>query len=220
MDLSQYEEGKKADERRVWKAVYIAVIFHVIVFLAQYNGFRAGPIKRVQEPVINIQIYEPPKPPEQKAPSKIERTIFKPIPDPTPDQPELRVAEVPDDFWQAMEPADDLFDYDDQDIMPRPQVLDEYQVSQPPQAISQPQPVYPEIARAARVSGRVIARIVVGADGSVQNVTILRGIKGNFATFFNSEAIEALKRWRYQPAIHNGRPVPVRIIVTLIFTLS
>jgi len=221
MDFEEYERLKGVDEKRTWNAVYIAVIFHLILFFAQYNVFQAKAIEKKKKDIFEVKKYIPPKPPEKKQQQKkIQRTVFKPIPDPTPDEPEIDVEEIPEDYWEPEEDFDDFVDYDDEDVMPTAQVMNEFEVSQPPEAVSKPQPKYPEIARAARVSGRVIAQIVVGTDGRVQSVKILRGIKGNFETFFNNEAIRALKQWKYKPAIHNGMPVPVRINVTLIFTLN
>jgi protein TonB len=83
---------------------------------------------------------------------------------------------------------------------------------------SRVQPRYPDIARRARVEGRVILMIVIGPDGAVGPIEVVRGPDPRHG--FELAAIEAVKRWRYQPALLNGRPVAVYATVVIDFTLS
>jgi len=84
----------------------------------------------------------------------------------------------------------------------------------PPERIKYVQPFYPEAAREAGVSGIVIAELVVGEDGKVTDVTILRSI-----ALLDEAALDAVRQWRYTPTLLNGRPVPVIITVTINFTM-
>jgi protein TonB len=85
----------------------------------------------------------------------------------------------------------------------------------PPRKLNDAPPVYPSIAREARVQGVVILEATIGPDGSVDNVKVLRGIP-----LLNEAAVDAVRKWRYSPTTLNGVPVPVIMSVTVNFTLG
>ena len=66
------------------------------------------------------------------------------------------------------------------------------------------EPVYPEMARAARVIGLVMLQVLVDEAGEVQDLKVLRG-----HPLLNSAALEAVRQWRYSPTTLNGQPVSV-----------
>ena len=66
------------------------------------------------------------------------------------------------------------------------------------------EPVYPELARTARVKGLVMLEVLVSEAGEVQNVKVLRG-----HPLLNRAALEAVRQWRYSPTTLNGEPVSV-----------
>ncbi|MGE5568478.1 MAG: energy transducer TonB [Rhodospirillales bacterium] len=76
-------------------------------------------------------------------------------------------------------------------------------------------PVYPPIARQARVSGVVRVEAVVGTDGRVLKATALSG-----PPLLRQAAVEAVQRWRYRPGRLNGQPVQVTTQVDVSFTLN
>ena len=75
-------------------------------------------------------------------------------------------------------------------------------------------PVYPDVARAARVQGVVILEAIIGPTGQVTEVTVLRSVP-----LLDEAAINAVKQWAYTPTLLNGVPVPVIMTVTVNFTL-
>ena len=75
-------------------------------------------------------------------------------------------------------------------------------------------PDYPEMARQARVTGTVILEIVVGRSGEVESLKVLRS-----DPLFDEAAVEAVRQWRYQPALQAGRPVRVYLTVRVEFGL-
>ena len=85
----------------------------------------------------------------------------------------------------------------------------------PPQKTHHVAPVYPSIARSARVSGTVILEAVIAEDGRVEDVRVLRSI-----ALLDEAAIEAVRQWRFTPTLLNGRPVRVLMTVTVSFTLN
>lgn len=76
-------------------------------------------------------------------------------------------------------------------------------------------PVYPPIAQAARVQGSVILEAIIGIDGKVQDLRVLRSIP-----LLDQAAIDAVRRWEYSATLLNGVPVPVVMTVTVTFTLN
>ena len=76
-------------------------------------------------------------------------------------------------------------------------------------------PVYPEVPRKARIEGRVTVQAVIGLDGSVESVDVLRSSN----PFFDEAALSAVKQWRYRPATMNGVPVRVYFTVEVGFVL-
>ena len=84
-----------------------------------------------------------------------------------------------------------------------------------PVKIVEAAPIYPAIARSARVQGVVILEAVLDVHGSVESVRVLRSIP-----LLDQAAMDAVQQWRYTPALLNGRPVPVVMTVTVNFRLE
>ena len=75
------------------------------------------------------------------------------------------------------------------------------------------QPEYPRMARLRRIQGIVILEVTVDREGNVSNVSVLRSDAGGFG----EAAVEAVRQWRYEPTIMNGRPVSVVLTDTVRF---
>jgi protein TonB len=75
-------------------------------------------------------------------------------------------------------------------------------------------PRYPPVAQSARVSGVVILEAVIGLDGRVTDVKILRSVP-----LLDDAAIAAVRQWEYTPTLLNGVAVPVIMTVTVNFQL-
>ena len=76
-------------------------------------------------------------------------------------------------------------------------------------------PVYPELAKRARVDQIVMLEVSVDEEGNVANVRVIRG-----HPLLDQAAIDAVKQWKYSPTLLNGEPVPVIATVTVIFKLG
>ena len=85
----------------------------------------------------------------------------------------------------------------------------------PPQPLYAPPPVYPVLARQARVEGLVVLDATFDAQGSVTNLTVISGPQLLYAT-----ALQTVKTWKYEPVHLNGVPVPFRMEVTVNFHLN
>ena len=73
-------------------------------------------------------------------------------------------------------------------------------------------PRYPPEAAAAGVQGNVLAEIVVNEAGLVTDAKIVRSIP-----MLDEAALQAVRNWRFEPAMVDGRTVPVRMVVTVNF---
>lgn len=86
----------------------------------------------------------------------------------------------------------------------------------PPKPIKKVEPVYPEVARKAKVEGVVILNVRTDEYGRVVRVKVLRGK----APLLNDAAIDAVKQWIYEPFILNGKPRQVVFTATVQFKLK
>ncbi len=85
----------------------------------------------------------------------------------------------------------------------------------PPRALLQPAPIYPTIARQARIQGVVSIDAVIDPEG---NVAEMRAVSG--PPLLISAALEAVRQWKYEPTYLNDQPIAVQLIVTVTFQLS
>ena len=83
-----------------------------------------------------------------------------------------------------------------------------------PRVVSLVPPVYPVLAKKARVQGTVIMEATVTAEGTVDEIHV---ISGN--PLLIQAAIDCLKQWRYEPTYLNGEPVPVILTAKINFEL-
>ncbi len=84
-----------------------------------------------------------------------------------------------------------------------------------PRAPSRPAPVYPILARQAKLQGDVLIDAVIDTAGNVVEMQALSG-----HPLLIPAAMEALRKWKYEPTYLNDEPVPVQLVVTVRFRLS
>jgi protein TonB len=75
-------------------------------------------------------------------------------------------------------------------------------------------PVYPEAARKAGIQGIVLLEATTDEQGNVAAVRVLKSIPE-----LDQAAIDALKQWKYEPVIVEGKPKGVAFTVTINFRL-
>jgi periplasmic protein TonB len=81
--------------------------------------------------------------------------------------------------------------------------------------VKKTQPVYPPLARQARIQGTVVLQAEISKTGDIQNLRLISG-----HPMLAPAAIEAVKQWKYKPYLLNGEPVEVETQVQVNFTLS
>ena len=79
-------------------------------------------------------------------------------------------------------------------------------------------PKYPDLARRAGLQGTVVLLAVIETDGTVGEIEVVKSPDQRWG--FDLAAIDAVKQWRYQPALLNGAPVAAYIQVMVEFTLA
>ena len=105
-----------------------------------------------------------------------------------------------------------------QPFVPKPPVP----VSRPPRIsammegflVHKVEPVYPPLARAARVQGTVELQAIISKQGTIERLQVLRG-----HPLLVKAAVDAVQQWRYRPYLLNGEAVEVETHVTVNFSL-
>jgi len=88
-------------------------------------------------------------------------------------------------------------------------------VDQRPALLNNPSPRYTEEARKNKIQGTVVARVLIGTDGSVKQVRITRGLPDGL----DEMAIQAAYQMRFRPAMKSGQPVSFWQSVQIEFNL-
>lgn len=81
--------------------------------------------------------------------------------------------------------------------------------------ISRVPPIYPPVARAARVQGTVVLKALINQMGNVETLELVSG-----HPMLAPAAIDAVKQWKYRPYLLNGKAVNVETQITVNFALS
>jgi periplasmic protein TonB len=86
----------------------------------------------------------------------------------------------------------------------------------PPRKIRDVKPVYPIGALPQHAQGAVLIDAIIGTDGRVQDVRLLHSV----VALLDEAALDAVRRWEYEPTFLNGVPVAVVMTVVVNFALQ
>lgn len=106
-----------------------------------------------------------------------------------------------------------------------------------PRVVHKVQPSYPAEAKAEGVQGLFIIEVVIGKDGAIKDARVvvsaptaerlaeLKPMKGTAGAIegdarLADAALDAVRQWRYEPILKDGRPVDVKALVTVNFKLA
>lgn len=84
-----------------------------------------------------------------------------------------------------------------------------------PQPVFAPDPEYPISFRKHKIQGICVLGVTVGEDGDVRDVHVTRSLDKRL----DQNAIDAVKRWKFRPAMRNGKPVAVKTSIEVGFRL-
>ena len=82
---------------------------------------------------------------------------------------------------------------------------------EPATVVFSAEPVYPANAMG---SGTVVLAVSIDAAGEIQDVKVIKGSGGGF----ESSALEAIKEWKFKPAMLEGKPIPSVVPVAFSFS--
>jgi len=83
------------------------------------------------------------------------------------------------------------------------------------QLINKVTPQYPQIARSARIGGKVVLAATISKNGTIEGLHVVSG-----HPMLINAAMDAVRQWRYKPYILNGEPVEVETTVEVNFSLG
>ncbi len=176
-----------------------------------------GPVLR-PVPLVHV-VPRPPEPPSAPQLPRPPIRDFVPVPGPPPPPVVLSPADAPaivEDVEIPWTPAEEV-------LPPAPPAAatgDETVVAgvdlTRPEVLHRVEPRYTETAIRTRTEGVVVLELLIGADGAVSGITVLRGLPFGLT----QSAVDAARRWRFAPSELDGRPVRVRYHLTVRFELE
>ncbi len=84
-----------------------------------------------------------------------------------------------------------------------------------PVAIFKPEPPYTDAARRAKLQGTSVLWTIIGADGAVKDVRIVKSLDPGL----DQSAVNTIKTWKFKPATKDGTPVACKVSVEVSFKL-
>jgi len=178
------------------------------VIVVPYRELQAPPPLTDKPPPPKVEVTQPVAPPTAAAPV--------PVPD-AEAPPEQKIASQEDLAQSTPGVSSD----GDQQIQVAPPSDEEpafgtyVYAEELPEVITKVNPVYPEMARQANVDGTVMVQALVGKDGKVHDVRVVKSIP-----LLDQSALDAVKQWIFKPALANNKPVAVWVGVPVRFSLN
>jgi periplasmic protein TonB len=84
-----------------------------------------------------------------------------------------------------------------------------------PRVIHAVDPEFTDEARRAKIQGVVSIQVIVDAHGNPQNIQVVRPL----GMGLDQKAVEAVRQYKFSPAMFQGHPVPVRVVIDVAFHL-
>jgi TonB family protein len=85
----------------------------------------------------------------------------------------------------------------------------------PPKLIYSPEPSYTHLAKKHKIQGFCDLYLIVNTQGFPENIRVVKTLPDGL----DERALAAVSQYRFRPAMQNGKPVPIRMIVEMRFRL-
>jgi protein TonB len=196
------------------KAYILSIFFITLMFWVVFPQGKISPPKQPIDPPVIIYIpkdsKDHQKPPTNTVLVKVNGPV---IPDPTPDE-----LEPPSEYIYDDDMVYDATYEGDWTYMPEEYGQGDVVRISKPECYEKTQPYYPELARKAGIEGTVIVKIIIGTDSRIQKAEILRSPGKQFG--FDDAALNAVKQWRCNPAMIDGRKMETEGVVSVNFRIT
>ncbi|NOT35004.1 MAG: energy transducer TonB [Candidatus Eisenbacteria bacterium] len=178
------------------------------VIVVPYRELAAPPPLSQDTPPPQVSITQPAAPP----------TVAIPVPVPDAEAPPEQTIASQEEIAAIM-PGVSSGDGDNIVVAPPsddqlPQFGEYVYVEELPEAVTKVPPAYPDMAREANVDGTVLVQALVGKNGKVIDVKVVKSIP-----MLDQAAAEAVRKWIFKPALSNNKPVAVWVAVPVKFSL-
>ncbi len=208
----------EADSRNFKIALLAALMIHIlllwVVFPSANSGI-TGPDHPIKKPPVRFIVMPPV---QDDLPDIVLKPHVKkiPIPDVTPDGPELPVTSI-----NTVTDPDMPVDYSENVVVPEPDPMDQdtkgltapvYDMAQLQQNLK-----YPRLGLLARMEGTVIVQVILNRDGTISDVNVSGGTLTGMG--FPEAAEAAVRQLDFTPGMFHGNPVSVVMNLTIHFRL-
>ncbi|MEM1176749.1 MAG: energy transducer TonB [Acidobacteriota bacterium] len=220
--VSTYVEIDRADARSFRVSCAIAVLVHGVFLctaIPSWQAMEAEPAAKPKAIRLSATPRFRPPPPDPPPRNKLRQKVTSiPVPDQDPDDDPYIVDLAPDVVLEI----DDT--YLDLPVAPPPPKPVAAAPTEPirvggrlaaPERTFYVQPRYPAPAKRARIEGTVVLEATIDTDGQVVDLKVVAGRPLGLS----EAALDAVARWRFEPSVLNGQPVPVLYRVEVSFTL-
>jgi TonB family protein len=86
---------------------------------------------------------------------------------------------------------------------------------EPARLLTRSIPIYPALAKTARIQGIVVLEAAISETGELENITVVSG-----HPLLIDSAVEAVRQWRYEPAKLDGSPTRSSVRISVNFKLE
>lgn len=219
--LSAPASGRYGDTRRVNLPVLLGTILAHAALFAGFMTIRENVVERREAELTVLNLTPPASPPPAAAESSPETpdVVKSPVamPEPVVDLPPRPALVMP----TAADPAPQPVAQPAAPAAPRaappapPSMVQENDLAA--RMVSGKPPRYPIESRRKKEQGTVVLSLVLGLDGQVSSISVSRS--SGFARL-DDAALDAVRKWRWEPMIRSGQPVMVKGVVEIPFVLQ
>ena len=226
--LDNWAGTRRTDRNRLLWAMIPAAALHIVLFALHWPVSEAGAAPaKPERPLLLIREVrlKPPEPPIRRESLESPRAPRRLIPVPEVEVSLVESRQEPPPISEMELPANTQLVY----IPDPPPPVEVGPVEMEPDGpmivsgdvvaavkIYGPEPAYPRMARLAHIGGSVIVRATINEVGDVVNLRVLRSLPMGLT----EATLQAMRRWRYEPATLHGKPVAVYMTLTVNFTVQ
>ncbi len=211
--------GDRGEARQLKWAGIAALLAHFAMFAALLPVSAGPDLFELEDNAVVIRRYQPPEPPKPQRVVR-RRTVQRiPIPDPTPDAPEVIMDLEPPELGDLEEVDTDFTDLPLAGFGPPPGPAAVEMTAEglvPPGLLERVDPEYDRTRARRGIQGRADIEIIIDEAGAV---IFSRLINSTTDEELDSAALEAIRQWRFSAATLDGEEVRVRAVVTINFRI-